>query len=184
MVATFLTSKCFLESARSLDKKRLGKQRVEAYQILNLIHDLTRLSYMFQIPISNTDLKSSITNIWNAYKKVPYYLCIKSDGTECLINRTNIKSTQELRIVKLGYAHHPIVRQWFFYPDALKDYINAHIYAWIERGCLNTMKTYSVPQQYIRPMWTFDENVHTQHKKNLLQKEIDRNEEPWYRLRF
>lgn len=34
---TFLTTKNFIENAKVLDRQRLGKQRVEAYQILNTL---------------------------------------------------------------------------------------------------------------------------------------------------
>lgn len=36
---TFLPYRNFLESAKALDNKRLGKQRVECLQILNALHD-------------------------------------------------------------------------------------------------------------------------------------------------
>ena len=39
---TFLPYESFIESARCLDNKRLGKQRVEAYQILRTLLGLTK----------------------------------------------------------------------------------------------------------------------------------------------
>ena len=51
MVNTFLTSSDYKESAKNLDNARLGKQRVEAYQILTLIENLSLLSRLYNIPI-------------------------------------------------------------------------------------------------------------------------------------
>jgi Pyrimidine dimer DNA glycosylase len=47
MVNTFLVDSNFAKSARLLDSKRLGKQRVEALQILHLIQYLTILSNLY-----------------------------------------------------------------------------------------------------------------------------------------
>ena len=61
MVNTFLTNEDFKISAKSLDRARLGKQRVEAYQILNLIEDIKRLSILLEIEIDPKNLKLSIS---------------------------------------------------------------------------------------------------------------------------
>jgi len=42
MVNTFLPYKDFTESGKTLDNKRLGKQRVEVFQMLNKIHGITK----------------------------------------------------------------------------------------------------------------------------------------------
>lgn len=41
MVNTFLPYACFVKSAKALDYKRLGKQRVEAFQIINILDNKT-----------------------------------------------------------------------------------------------------------------------------------------------
>ena len=38
---TFLPYSCFKQTANCLDYRRLGKQRVEAFQILNILEDIT-----------------------------------------------------------------------------------------------------------------------------------------------
>lgn len=50
MVNTFLTHESFSESAENLDTVRLGKQRVEAYQILNILNDLHFLASYYKFP--------------------------------------------------------------------------------------------------------------------------------------
>ncbi len=50
MVNTFLVNANFRKSASLLDKKRLGKQRVEAYQILCIIWDLKYLGKKYDVP--------------------------------------------------------------------------------------------------------------------------------------
>jgi hypothetical protein len=69
---------------------------------------------------------------------------------------------------------------WFGYETALKSYINACIETWIGRGYKNTMATYEVPEEYERPAWTLDPNFHRTHRAALLEKELTRNEKPWY----
>jgi hypothetical protein len=76
MVNTFLTSFDYTISAKNLDNKRLGKQRVEAYQILNLVEDLSLLSQLFGIPMPlNPYLRRQwIRDITNVYKATGCYL--------------------------------------------------------------------------------------------------------------
>lgn len=190
MVQTFLTSSDFVESARSLDDKRLGKERVEAYQILCLIEDLTFLSGHLHLPVppSRDKLREWIRRIARDYKKKSYRFVVK-DGTYQCVNDTNLRSLKSqwnkdgYRVVSLGFVYHPIVQMWFGYSDALKLYINAHIQVWIERGYKNNMKTYSVPYNPPRPPWTYDPKVHLSHRAALLHKEITRHEKPWYQLK-
>lgn len=50
MVNTFLVDRDFVASARKLDSPRLGKQRVEAKQILTILENLRILSQLLRLP--------------------------------------------------------------------------------------------------------------------------------------
>lgn len=106
MVNTFLTNPDFKISARSLDRARLGKQRVEAYQILNLIEDIKLLSKLLEIDINPKKLKESIKNIYQAEKKLLWYIVIRkfTDNTKDIfrIDRQIQLPSQQIINVYLG----------------------------------------------------------------------------------
>ncbi|CAN5664174.1 hypothetical protein BH23THE1_BH23THE1_28390 [soil metagenome] len=79
MVNTFLVDKNFRVSASKLDNLRLGKQRVEAYQILIALNQLRFLSRHFNIPdypVNQDTPKSQreawIHNVVNTFKQSGY----------------------------------------------------------------------------------------------------------------
>ena len=111
---TFLPSADFDQVARTLDSRRLGKQRVEAYQILRAL-------------------------------SIPTY----------------------------GWRHHPAVRMWRGYDDALRLYMNACIREWVRRGYHNTMPLEPVSSAAPLPAWLGDERLHASHRSNLLRKDPD-----------
>lgn len=110
---TFLPFPDFAKTASVLDYRRLGKQRVEAWQILRSI---TEGDYP-------------------------------------------------------NWRHHPAVKMWRGYPDALAAYMNTCIEEWIRRGYRNTMLIRSVPQHLILPPWLGDPAFHASHRAALLFKE-------------
>ena len=113
---TFLPYADFEKSARCLDYRRLGKQRVEAKQIID---------------------------------------CIEGKGNQ-------------------GWKHHPAVRMWEGYTDALKIYYNTIVEEWVSRGYKNNMKLYSMGTMPIlvgRPEWFGRKDFHDAHKSNLLRKD-------------
>lgn len=57
MVNTFLTSSDFRESASRLDFKRLNKQIIESFQILNLVESFRVLGKMFADPVPSDNYK-------------------------------------------------------------------------------------------------------------------------------
>lgn len=111
---TFLPYPGFYDSVRCLDNKRLGKQRVEALQILKALY-------------------------------IPDY----------------------------GWRHHPCVKMWNGYTQALEMYMDICIEEWIKRGFKNTMKRAN-PQCYVdtkMPHWIGNKKLHYSHKSNLLRKD-------------
>ena len=110
---TFLPIADMHESVKALDNKRLGKQRVEALQILNTLEGRSR-----------------------------------------------------------GWRHHPAVRMWVGYEQALRTYHNLCIQEWIGRGFRNNMPLMveigGCPDV---PPWFGDDRVHASHRSNLLRKD-------------
>ncbi|HJT55246.1 MAG TPA: MSMEG_6728 family protein [Ktedonobacteraceae bacterium] len=112
---TFLPYPEFEDVAQVLDYRRLGKQRVEGRQIINIL-------------------------------STPNYV-----GT---------------------WAHHPAVKMWRGYENALKLYVNVMIREWKERGFRNNLPYYELPTDEIAyPWWLGDRRFHDSHKSNLLRKE-------------
>jgi hypothetical protein len=185
MVNTFLVDSDYSKSAEQLDSRRLGKQRVEAYQILNLIQNIRILSVMSGITYKS-DFQTFVKEIKKWYTKQPfvYILCEKHNPNSTLIESVNKKPeiSDEQRVIKLGFCNHPAVEMWYGYEDALKEYIDAHIYEWLKRGYKNTMYIYNVKTKE-HPEWCGWKKIHENHKGALLKKEIDRKEKIWYQLK-
>lgn len=203
MVNTFLVTADFSESARYLDRQRLGKQRVEAYQILNVCSDLRWLGNHYGIPFPTNNIRSWIQEIARRYKKSDQRLYQTSSNVMVMTKEESISFLKKTkgkwasnlkwpikignhqihpddRLITLGWCYHPIVQMWIGFEDSLKLYINAHIDEFVRRGYNNNMKKYLVDPSVQRPKWTFDPIMYDNHRGALLQKEITRNEPIWY----
>jgi hypothetical protein len=225
MVNTFLVDKDFRVSASKLDNLRLGKQRVEAYQILIALNQLRFLAHHFGItdyPIgqdtSKTQREAWINNVISTFKRsgfsamlirgdilIQYHpgqtLPRKPDSGNKLLHDSATGLVFEVKgkrqkvvaygpwytfvlpgeeLITTGFRKHPAICMWLGFEEALKDYINAHIEIWISRGKNNTMRTYTVPPNYLRPHWTFSDSVINNFKSTLIEREIERNEPIWY----
>jgi hypothetical protein len=137
-VQTFLPYADFTASARSLDDRRLGKQRVETLQIARA---LTRETY--------------------------------------------------------GWQHHPAVKMWRGYEEALGRYGIVVCREWVRRGHADTCEAtllddlaradvHVPPRAQSRlarahelPKWLGDEAFHRSHRSSLLRKDPQ-----WYGARF
>jgi Pyrimidine dimer DNA glycosylase len=202
MVNTFLTDSDFDKSAQSLDNARLGKQRVEAYQILWLIKDLEYLGRYFQDPIpEDPRLRHDwIRNIARRYKALSSIFVVRGIGRfilyiefdKAIVKAIPKKSKNVVviqghtfypasdHIISLGFVYHPAVEMWLTFETALKHYINCHIKEWIHRGFVNTMSSYELPLTFIRPKWSHDSTFHQNHRAALINKERVNGENPWY----
>lgn len=112
LVQTFLPYPDFHQTATCLDTRRLGKQRVEAYQILRALE--------------NPDH---------------------------------------------GWRHHPAVKMWRGYADALRLYMNTCIEEWVRRCFQNTMPLAELTAQPVMPPWLGNPAFHASHRANLLRKD-------------
>jgi hypothetical protein len=119
-VQTFLPYPDFAQSAAVLDDVRLGKQRVEAYQIVRTLLGITH-----------------------------------------------------------GWRHHPAVRMWRGYNDALIDYGVAMCAEWTNRGRADTVHDKLLVHRHdgpaVLPGWIGNELLHASHRSNLLRKDA-----AWY----
>lgn len=146
---TFLPYPQFWESARVLDRQRLGKQRVEALQILKVLQ---------QGEWSCPSCHSLVTH-FNPYKT----------GYHCYQCEAPLKKT--------AWYNHPAVKMWKGHTDALMVYLKHICLEWTNRGyvdnCLNKALElgYSVPEAVQLPPWVDDEAFHRSHQSNLLRKD-------------
>ena len=178
MVNTFLVDSNFKKSASQLDNRRLGKQRVEAYQILNILENLRILSGQSGIRCLD-DFNTFVNEIKKWYKSQSFIYILCDDNTLIETEDKDIPIQKGQRMIKMGFSTHPAVEMWFGYEDALKEYIDAHIEEWIARGFKNTMQIYKVKAKRY-PEWIYWSHFHENHRGALLGKELDRNEKPWY----
>jgi hypothetical protein len=184
MVNTFLVDSDFTKSAQLLDSRRLGKQRVEAYQILNLIYNINILSFESGIE-QKSDFQTFVKQLkkWYTSQSFVYILSDKYDPKSVLIKSYDkkpvISSSSKQRVIKMGFCNHPVVEMWYGYADALMEYIDAHIYEWMRRGYKNNMKIYGVKTDK-HPQWCSLKEFHDNHRGALLKKEIEREEKRWY----
>ena len=152
MVNTFLIDKDFATSATLLDPKRLGKQRVEAFQILNLLLALRAIAH---------HLNTSFPTLEDP-------LAEKKEWIKLLVRI--YKTRPDLPEYRLGFVYHPAVVMWMNYEVALAKYINVHIDEWIKRGYKNTMDKYLLDESYfIQPKWLTNEFI-KRHKGSLMVK--------------
>lgn len=172
LLNTFLCCSSFHQSARWLDRRRLGKQRVEAQQVLHLV---TALEYLGSKSVYNDPLPKNTGVRYDWVRRIAKRF--KDDPV-----KAKYKHPMTGNPISLGFVYHPIVLMWLGYSDALKVYITAHIDEWTARGYKNTMKRYDVVASK-RPKWCKRKDIHLRHRSQLLYKEIDRQEPPWYILK-
>lgn len=76
------------------------------------------------------------------------------------------------------WVHHPAVKMWRGYEDALKAYLNACIDEWVRRGFVNRMDKMPHAPHPDMPPWLGDPDFHRSHQSNLVRKD------PAYYRRF
>jgi hypothetical protein len=162
MVNTFLPYASFEASARALDFRRLGKQRVEAWQIWQI---LGRAESVHPVPDGLGERSWRDKTAWMAEASAAW-------------KKTNGK--------RLGWASHPAVTLWIGYRTALAVYYNTMCAVWAERGGKNILLQ-PIPVDGMPPMpaWIRLPAVHNAFRWRLLRKELvqfehDVKGKPWY----
>lgn len=169
MVNTFLVCENFEASAKELDHRRLGKQRVEAFQILNILKELEHTCMLSgmdveDIPSADTDPTKEKRREFVKQMRVLY-----------------MKRHPE-RKRPPGWWSHPAVFLWIGYRRALETYLSVHIREWIRRGFKNTMvipdddqcSSSAVSKSPARfPSWVSSEAFHKSHRQSLFHKSAE-----------
>lgn len=147
---SFLPFQDFKASAECLDNKRLGKQRVECFQMLSvLVYPLEAKTYL---PLSKL------------YTWVP-------------ILQEEALRYKETR--PRAWSNHPAVRMWRGYEETLFDYLTHCCHEWVIRGyqdnvLSNAADLYATFQalhgkelRILYPPWLGDNRLHSSHRAAL-----------------
>lgn len=218
MVNTFVVSSDFQKCAEILDNKRLGKQRVEAMQILDIILKLHIIANYFSLekfpayslfsPNDHQSMENAVSHFISCCKWVDSVLefyeknnkkylaringklvevdsllpvfrdvrCNKNDAN-IVIDRKKYSRNEVIlplmgdTIFSMGFSHHPIVKIWVGFEDALRSYTNFCIEEWVDRGFSNTMKKFTISSKFQLPWWVYSEPVILAYKSNLIRKD-------------
>lgn len=162
---TFLPYADYEQSAAVLDQKRLGKQRVETLQIM-------------QVLLGERLITSD---------KVSYFVkVLNEDGELVTVERTRkIPRPKALwgrqKMTSKGWRNHPAVTMWRGHELELLKYQEAICNEWTSRGYKDTcyektaylLSTHSEGMSTEKPKWLGDEKFHRGHKSNLRRKDED-----------
>jgi len=160
---TFLPYASYAKTAETLDQKRLGKQRVETLQVMQVLLE-----------------ERLITS-----DKVTYLAKVRNDeGERVEVERTRrVPRPKELwerqRFTPKGWSHHPAVLMWRGHELALFEYQKAICKEWVKRGysdsCLEKSEYLIAPHRDglsdTTPDFIGDEEFHKSHKSNLFRKD-------------
>lgn len=147
---TFLPYANFSMTAKVLDRSRLGKQRVEAVQIL-------------------TALKRGEFTCPDCGQQVTHFNEFKT-GYHCYHCEAPLKRT--------AWYNHPATKMWKGYETCLMLYLREMCMEWVSRGYEDTRWQaaldlgYKPPGEFgcFAPEWLGNERFHLSHQSNLLRK--------------
>jgi len=191
MVNTFVTQYPLVNSIPDLNSQRLGKQRVEAQQILNALLSAHAIAEIYNLPkcLSVEDCSDIEHDIkreeWYSYTYKWYKKNVMALGQFLYRDDetySKVQVTPDCKPVKCGFVFHPMTIMWIGYENALKYYINLCIIEWMDRGFKNNMKLHVLKTAGIPkcPWWVECKSLHFSHCSALLRKEKVRNEPLWY----
>jgi hypothetical protein len=156
---TFMPYVDFTLVAKCLDNKRLGKQRVECWQIYLVLQKIKRREYL-----------EDLNNL-----EIPKI--------------TPIQYEELLSLKHLGWEYHPIVKMWKGYEESLLYYGVDMCDEWISRGFKDTLKErFEAELHKMRPIpistklfkysieidcpdWIDDKELQLSHQSNLVRKD-------------
>ena len=146
---TFLPYKSFEQSAKVLDWKRLGKQRVECKQLLQAL-----LCGPYQVKVADKQ-----------------WLPIKEADLEIVRKNNQVRKTP--------WYNHPAAKLWLGYEDVLVQYAIAICKEWINRGYNDSLLPFFEDYNNCdgvwvqEPEWLGNEQFHASHRSNLLRKNFE-----------
>lgn len=177
----------FRESLQRLDKKRLGKQRVEAMQILNNIEDLHHFARLMSYPLSEdpTEWRTWVDNVIATYHSWNYRYVMVNRYWRVAITKEQAEAGKfeyPYRLVTMnGFMKHPAIIAWLKWPQAMRQYLNLSRLGFEARGGTNDkIKVYPVNLNIEYPPWIFSPVVHNNFKAALIFKELSNKEAAWY----
>jgi len=151
---TFLPYPDFVQTSKVLDNKRLGKQRVEALQILQV---LAIGPYQMLI-----NYRQDNTPVWES--------CNLEEFNESKKNKTPT-------VRKTPWYNHPAVQMWRGYDRSLVEYGFNICNEWSARGfrdtCYPKFRSIECNIEHLPvviPYWIGDNNFHCSHQSNLIRK--------------
>jgi len=152
-VQTFLPYPDFKKSLQALDYRRLGKQRLEAYQIIRILKVASQ-SKVYR------DGKEEAKQAYGTIRR----------GAD---DEANKGRRMNARWHKFGggYGRHPAVRMWNGHINALKHYYNLAIDEWVKRGYRNNMHKMKISGKINYPRWFGRDEFHAAHRSNMLRKD-------------
>lgn len=183
---TFMPYSDFEKVAQCLDNKRLGKQRVEALQIYNVLKKIYakergELPYYINAEIEKNEGCTNCPYLKQCIDEAGYTLMDEWGKCPDEINDD----------VKIAWEHHPIVKMWKGHDYAILQYGLAMCSEWVKRGFKDTLarkfcrevagdgcfeeedsKTNNkIKDEYVKyPSWIFDKELQLSHQSNLVRK--------------
>lgn len=78
------------------------------------------------------------------------------------------------------HHHHPALKMWYGYTEALRYYFNVNVREWIVcRSYQHNLGTLDVETGFIYPPWVGNVAFHNSHKSNLIQKKPEYYQPFW-----
>lgn len=109
--------------------------------------------------VSEVDINPGIVNPTRVQKRKQY------------VQHSMIVQSDEIWVTLAGgYCYHPATLMWLAHLDSLKDYFNCVVDAWVERGNVNSMAKYDIPDGVIKPCWVHDFKFQDSQRSNLAKK--------------
>ncbi len=158
MVNTFLPFRDFKKVAKCLDMKRLGKQRLECKQIINLLEYIDGCIY-------SQEEKGELVLDYK-FRKTVFYKDETPFEIKAQYHEDKLKKPR-----KIAWINHPAIKMWIGYTRALKEYYNVMVTEWIERGYKNTMELYEINENIVYPWWIDWKMLHLTHQASLNRKD-------------
>ncbi len=143
---TFLPFSLYKDSAKCLDYRRLGKQRIECLELLKCLS------------IGPYQKRETVIHNWRPASELEY------------------NNLPKINVRKTPWYNHPAAKMWMGYENFLVSYGMFICSEWCGRGymdnCLEKIKSfydYTIKENKY-PEWINDERLYLSHKSNLIRK--------------